>query len=432
MTKNKSKSIYVCSSCGGEHMAWAGKCSYCGEWNTLKEVSARGGSASGGKSGTVEKAKLVKLADIKTSERGRIETGISELDLVLGGGLVLGEVILLGGNPGVGKSTLVWQAAANMKEPVLYIAGEESPEQIKLRAKRLNVVPANISIVDDNILESWIGEVAENPPALLIVDSIQTVQSNDFPASLGSIIQVKECAMKIIQVAKKHNIAVVLVGHVTKEGEVAGPRTLEHLVDAVFYLEGEKGISERFLRAQKNRFGPTDEVGLFKITSAGLSQESDFGRLSPEKILPSGVCRVGVMEGSRVYFAEIQALVQKSQFGFAKRNAVGYDLNRLQMMAAVISRHTKIDLTDFDIFLNTANGYRLRDPIADLAVLMALASSATQKPVSGSTIALGEVDLAGRVHLPESSKRIIKTAQKIGYKIINPKDDLGIIIKKYF
>jgi len=427
--KNKSKTIFVCSGCGGEHMSWAGKCSYCGEWNTLKELKV---DSEKQKNSSQEKAKPVKLSEIKTNEKGRIQTGISELDLVLGGGLVPGEVLLLGGNPGVGKSTLVWQAAANIKEAVVYIAGEESPEQIKLRAKRLSVLPQNITIVDNNILESWIDYVSENPPALLIVDSIQTVQSNEYPASLGSIIQVKECAMKIIQVAKKYNIAVILVGHVTKEGEVAGPRTLEHLVDAVFYLEGEKGISERFLRAQKNRFGPTDEVGLFKITASGLSQESDFGRLSPEKDLPSGVCRVGVMEGSRVYFTEIQALVQKSQFGFAKRNAVGYDLNRLQMMAAIISRHTKIDLTEFDIFLNTANGYKLRDPIADLAVLMALASSAMQKPLSGAMIALGEVDLAGRIHLTESAKKIIKTAQKIGYKIINPKDDLREIIRKYF
>ena len=409
-------------------MTWAGKCSYCGEWNTLRELKVESEKLKGR---NVERAKPVKLSDIKTSEKGRIQTGISELDLVLGGGLVPGEVILLGGNPGVGKSTLVWQAAANIKEFVVYVAGEESPEQIKLRAKRLNVLPRNIAIIDNNILESWIDEVTENPPALLIIDSIQTVQSNDYPASLGSIIQVKECAMKIIQVAKKYNITVVLVGHVTKEGEIAGPRTLEHLVDAVFYLEGEKGISERFLRAQKNRFGPTDEVGLFKITSAGLSQESDFGRLAPGKELPSGVCRTAVMEGSRVYFTEIQTLVQKSQFGFAKRNAVGYDLNRLQMMVAILSRHSKFDLSSYDVFLNIADGYKLKDPVADLAVLMSLASSIASKSISPKILALGEVDLAGRIHLPEKSKKIIKTAQKIGYKVINPIGELKEMIEKY-
>lgn len=409
-------------------MTWSGRCSYCSEWNTLKEVKTQNSNV---KSADVEKARPIKLAQIKASEKGRIQTGISELDLVLGGGLVKGEVILLGGNPGVGKSTLVWQAAANIKKPVIYVAGEESPEQIKLRSERLKVKPANISIIDNNDLESWIDLLSENPPDLLIVDSIQTVQSVDFPSTAGSIIQVKECALKIIRVAKKNNIATILIGHVTKEGEVAGPRTLEHLVDAVFYLEGEKGISERFLRAQKNRFGPTDEVGLFKITSSGLSQESDFGRLSPEKQLPSGVCRTAVMEGSRVYFTEIQALVSKSQFGFAKRNAVGFDLNRLQMMAAILSRHTSFDLSEYDIFLNVSDGYKLRDPLADLAVLMALSSSYKDKAMAGSIIALGEVDLAGRIHLSEESKKIIKTAQKIGYKIANPSGEINSVINKY-
>jgi len=410
-------------------MAWAGKCSYCNEWNTLKEVKSLPRTESRGES--TEKAEAVKIKDIKANEKGKISTGIAELDLVLGGGLVPGEVILLGGNPGVGKSTLVWQAAANLQQPVVYIAGEESPEQIKLRATRLKAEPDNISIIDNNNLESWLDGLNESPPALLVVDSIQTVYSADFPSSAGSIIQVKECAMKIISTAKKLNIATILIGHVTKEGEVAGPRTLEHLVDAVFYLEGEKGISERFLRAQKNRFGPTDEVGLFKITSAGLSEASDFGRLSPQKDLPAGVCRTAVVEGSRVYFTEIQALVQKSQFGFAKRNAVGFDLNRLQMLAAILSRHTKFDLTSFDIFLNVSDGYRLRDPIADLAVLLALASSTVNKPVSGKILALGEVDLAGRVHMGEEAKKIIKTAQKIGFQIANPAGELAGVLAKY-
>lgn len=408
--KSKTRSIYICSECGGEHILWSGKCSYCGNWNTLKEV--KGVDEKIKKS---EQARPIKLSEINPGQKERIQTEISEFDLVLGGGLVSGEVILLGGSPGIGKSTLVWQVASRIRGGVVYIAGEESPEQIKIRADRLGSQFGNITIYDEPNISSWIGQIEKSPPELMVIDSIQTIFDDTFPGSAGSIIQVKECALKIIRVAKKFSIATILIGHVTKDGEVAGPKTLEHLVDGVFYLEGEQGANERFLRSQKNRFGPTDEVGVFTISAEGMSESRDFGRLKPEEESPFGLARTAVLEGSRTYVTEVQALLQKSSYGFAKRNCVGFDLNRLLMIIAVISNHLGIDLSDKDVFLNITDGYRLRDPISDLAVIAALVSAAVKKPLYGNQIIIGEIDLAGRIHLPPYAKKIIKDVQKIGY-----------------
>lgn len=410
--KGKQKNVFVCSECGGEHIAWSGNCSYCGSWNTLKEVKSL---AEDGRAQS-EQARAIKLNEVSPSKQKRLLTKISELDLVLGGGIVPGEVILLGGDPGVGKSTLVWQAASLIGGEAVYVAGEESPEQIKIRADRLGKSYDNITIFDNPDIQSWIEQIKNNPPALLIVDSVQTIFDNRFPGTSGSVIQVKECALEIIRVAKKYSVATILIGHVTKDGEVAGPKTLEHIVDGVFYLEGEKGVTERFLRSQKNRFGPTDEVGVFKISQQGMSEALDFGRLKPEEDLPFGLARTAVLEGSRTYITEVQALVQKTSFGFAKRNSVGFDLNRLLMVIAVVHNHMGIDLSDRDVFLNITDGYKMRDPISDLAVVAALSSAALKKPLPGNQIFVGEIDLAGRVHLPPYAKKVIKDIQKIGYK----------------
>lgn len=409
----KPKSVFVCSECGGEHGVWSGRCSYCGEWNTLKEIT----STIDEKGAAVEKARPINLRDVKSSENLRFKTGIEELDLVLGGGLVGGSVILLGGHPGIGKSTLVLQLAGNIKGKVMYIAGEESAEQIKMRSTRLGKVSNNLMIIESQDLNSWTSLLESDTPSLLVIDSIQTVYDSGIVGSPGSIIQVKESALKIIRFAKRLHIPTVIIGHVTKEGEVAGPKTLEHLVDGVFYLEGESQSSERFLRSQKNRFGPTDEMGVFHLTEKGLVCASDFGRLQPEGKLPVGVVRSAIMEGSRVYFIEVQSLVNKSLFGFPKRNSVGFDLNRLQMLIAVLARHTKIDLNSYDVYLNISEGYHLKDPLGDLAVLVSLAASASNTQVSGRILPIGEVDLSGRIHLTANAKKIIKTAQKIGFKI---------------
>ena len=391
----------------------------CGEWNSLKELKVE--SAAGGRNvglnNNIEKAVPISLGSIKKLDSNRIKTGIEEFDLVLGDGMVPGSVLLLGGQPGVGKSTLVWQVACTMKGRVVYVAGEESPSQIKLRAERLGKNSSDIIIFENQDISSWLEQLEQIKPDLLIIDSIQTVFDSQAAGSPGSLLQVKHCALKVIGAAKRLNIATIIIGHVTKEGEVAGPKTLEHLVDAVFYLEGEKGAAERFLRSQKNRFGPTEEMGVFVLQENGLTSATDFGRLKPRADLPVGLARCAVIEGSRVYFIEVQALVQKSNFGFPRRNAVGYDLNRLQMMTAILSRHTKIDLSSHDAYVNISDAYRLKDPIGDLAVISALASSYVNKSITGNKLVLGEVDLAGRIHLPEYSKKIIKTAIKIGYQI---------------
>jgi len=411
--KANKKIVFVCSDCGGEHLKWAGRCSYCGAWNTLREIE-QVADLGGGKS---EKAEPLKLSEIKSHGTPRFSSGLEEFDLVSGGGLVAGSVTLLGGQPGIGKSTLVWQVSARLAGPVVYVAAEESPEQLKIRAARLGGKTDGLIIFDNPDVTSWLFELEKIKPALLIVDSIQTVFDPGLPGSSGSIIQVKETALKIIRVAKKLNLATILIGHVTKEGEVAGPKMLEHLVDAVFYLDGERGQSERFLRAQKNRFGPTDEMGVFRLTEKGFVSAADFGRLSPENKLPLGVTRTAVVEGSRVYFVEVQALVTKSAYNFPRRNCVGYDFNRLEMLLAILNQRTKVNLSGYDVFINIASGYKLKDPVGDLAVISALASAYTKKSISGKLLSLGEVDLAGRIHLPESAKKIIKAAQKLGYRV---------------
>lgn len=410
MLKKKTKKLYICSECGNEFSKWSGQCSACNAWNSLKESVFETSSAI-----DIKPAKIIDLKDIDNSNYGRIVTGIEEFDLVLGGGIVPGEVILLGGDPGVGKSTLLWQVACTMRGKTFYISGEESPQQIKMRAQRISKNLGGVMLIDEPDVASWINVLEEQKPAFVIIDSIQTIYDSTIAGAPGSIIQIKHCANKIIRIAKKLSIATVLVGHVTKEGEVAGPKTLEHMVDGVFYLEGEKVQNERFLRSNKNRFGSTEEMGVFVLTEKGMQSASDFGRMKPEEEIPFGLARTAVLEGSRTYITEVQALIQKSSFGFPKRNCVGYDLNRLLMMIAVSSNHLDVDLSDKDVFLSISDGYKLKDPSSDLAVVSALLSATYKKPLKGNVIILGEVDLAGRIHLSSQSKKIIKDVRKIGY-----------------
>ncbi len=410
MPKKSNKIIWVCSECGGEHFNWSGKCNYCQAWNTLKEVNDQPSE--------IKSAKLIQpivLGDLKPVTKQRISIGIEEVDLVLGGGLVKGSVLLFGGFPGIGKSTLVWQVASRIKDQVAYVAGEESPDQIKIRADRLGGATKNIYVFDDRNIDNVIVSLRELKPSLVIVDSIQTVYDPSVSGSAGNIVQVRTCALKLIDYAKKNNVAMIIIGHVTKDGEVAGPKTLEHLVDGVFYLEGSQTGQERFLRAVKNRFGSTDEIAIFEMTSTGLKPQPNFGRLKPDSELPEGVSRTAIIEGSKIIFLEIQALVQKTNAMIPRRNAVGYDLNRLHMIAAVISKHLKIDLGSSDIFLNISEGYKLKSTLADSAVAMAIISSARSKPLSGKKLFVGELDLAGNLHLTADSKKIIKLADKAGF-----------------
>jgi DNA repair protein RadA/Sms len=378
-----------------------------------------------------EEVQPKKLADVKQFAQERIPTGIAEVDLVFGGGIVGGSVSLLGGYPGIGKSTLVWQIAANIDGDVLYIAGEESPQQIKIRAQRLGLKKDNIYVIDDEDINKWLPFIKEGRYKLLIIDSIQTVVDSSLGATAGSIIQIKKCALEVIRKAKQLSLSTIIIGHVTKDGEVAGPKTLEHLVDGVFYLEGDRYSMERFLRSQKNRFGPTDELGVFELTGEGLVPFDAFERLKPNEKMPIGVAVTAVCEGSRIYFTEVQALVQKSSFGIPRRNSVGFDLNRLQTIIAVLSRHTKINLLNYDVFINVSEGYKLKDPMGDIAVLSALASSFFNLPTKSGIVLLGEIDLAGRVHLKSSAKKIVKAAKKMGYQTPSAADtDLNQFIGK--
>ncbi len=306
MSKKDKKNIFICEKCGNEFAKWSGQCSACLAWNTLKELSIDFSSTAAGK---VDEATLIRLDQIDNAKITRFTSSLSEFDLVLGGGIIPGEVFLLGGDPGVGKSTLLWQVACLILQNVIYVAGEESPEQIKLRAQRISQKYDNVFVIDNPDILSWSSVVKKSKPRLLIIDSIQTIYDSSVPSSPGSVLQIKHCTNKIIRLAKDNSIATAIIGHVTKEGEVAGPRTLEHMVDAVFYLEGEKEQSERFLRSNKNRFGPTDEMGVFNLGEKGLLSASEFGRIKPEVSVPFGLSRTAVLEGSRTYVVEVQALV---------------------------------------------------------------------------------------------------------------------------
>ncbi len=411
MSKKADRTIWVCKDCGGEHLSWSGKCNYCGSWNSLSQMKESFSLSSD----KIEKIKPILLSDVKSTSGKRIKTSIEELDLVLGGGIVGGSVLLFGGSPGIGKSTLIWQLATKVKGRVCYVAGEESPEQIKIRSERIGKDNKNIFIFDERNIDSVIASLSEVKPELVVVDSIQTVSDPNISGTAGNVVQIRSCTLKLIDYAKRNSVAVIIIGHVTKDGEVAGPKTLEHLVDGVFYLEGSGTGSERFLRAAKNRFGTTDEIGIFEMTSSGLKPEPNFGRLKSDVVLPDGVSRSAVIEGSRIIFLEIQALVQKSPSMIPRRNAVGLDINRIHMIAAIISKHLKIDLSLSDIFVNISEGYRLKSTMADVAVAMAIISSVKSKSLSGNKLYIGELDLSGGIHLSEQAKRIIKVSQKGGF-----------------
>jgi DNA repair protein RadA/Sms len=412
MSKKANKTIWVCRDCGGEHLNWSGKCNYCGNWNTLTEMKDESIST---KSST--KLEPIAINSVRVDSKSRLISSIEEFNLALGGGIVKGSVILIGGQPGIGKSTLLWQVASSVPGNVGYISAEESPEQIKIRSDRLGKSPKNIYILDDRNIDNILNSLKDIKPSLLVVDSIQTIFDPEISGTAGNIVQVRSCTLKLIDYAKSNSVSVIMIGHVTKEGEVAGPKTLEHLVDGVFYLEGLANSPERFLRASKNRFGPTDEIGIFEMKEDGLRASSQFGRMKPSSKLPDGVSRSAVVEGSRVIFLEIQALVQKSATAIPRRNAVGYDFNRLHMIIAIVSKHLRIDLSGFDVFLTVSEGYRLKSTMADVACAISIISSLKNIPLDGDKIFIGELDLSGAIHLSSEAKKIIKFAEKANFKI---------------
>ena len=440
----KSVTHFICQNCGAEFPKWAGKCEQCGEWNTLVEtvVSARSTKHEARNS---KQAQIIKFQDIQNKEVERETTGIGELDRVLGGGLVPGSVVLLAGEPGIGKSTLLTQLAMKLGGKtvgsvltVLYVCGEESPEQIKLRIMRLKRTDLSersvlsLSFLPTTDVDEVISQAGN--PSLMIVDSIQTMATEDLTGMAGSVGQIRECAYRLLNLAKETGVPVFLVGHVTKEGAIAGPKVLEHLVDTVLYLEGDKHHEFRILRSQKNRFGPVDEVGVFTMSGSGLIEvvnPSDVFLEERQKNV-AGSCVAIVMEGTRPVLVEIQALVVPSQLAMPRRVASGIDQRRLQLLVAVLSKRLRLPLATDDVYVNVAGGLNLKEPAADLAVCLAIVSSFKNKPVGAKTAAFGEVGLLGEIRKVSWSEKRIKEAKKLGYsQIISPgtAKDLSTAVK---
>ena len=421
----KTKTVYVCSQCGATSPKWQGQCVECGAWNTLVEQKEQPQATSRFES-LAAGGGVQDLAHIEAKESIRISTGEEELDRVLGGGIVAGGVILLGGDPGIGKSTLLLQAVSALSErmPVLYISGEESAEQIALRARRLKVSSDRVRIFAEIRLEAMLTTLAEEQPAVVVIDSIQTIYSDALQSAPGSVAQVRECAAQLTRYAKRTGTTLFVVGHVTKEGALAGPRVLEHIVDTVLYFEGDTHSSFRLVRAIKNRFGAVNELGVFAMTETGLRGVSNPSALflSQHNEAVPGSCILVTQEGSRPLLVEIQALVDESHAPNPKRLAVGLEQNRLALLLAVLHRHAGVACFNQDVFINAVGGVRISEPAADLAVLMAVVSSLTDRPLPSQTVIFGEVGLAGEVRPVQRGLERLKEAAKLGFnRAIIPK-----------
>jgi DNA repair protein RadA/Sms len=415
----KQTKIYICQKCGERYMRWQGKCEACGQWNSLQESEIEIQGKRGAGQGKVQKP--LKFSDIKGKEVGRYKTGIFEFDRVLGGGFVSGQVVLLAGDPGIGKSTLVLQVmekVSDNKTAVLYVSGEESGQQIKLRADRLGLQTKNVEFLAENNVDDIVPIILQIKPRLVIIDSIQTVTTSIFPSSAGSVVQVRECAARLIDVAKSSNICIILVGHVTKEGSVAGPKTLEHLVDTVLYLEGDRYHSFRILRSFKNRFGSTGEAGVFEMKESGLCEVKNPSQLFLEERQAgvSGSAIVATLEGTRAFLVEVQALCQRTNFGYPRRTSSGFDFNRLQLLVATLSWRCGLPLESADVYLNVAGGFKLDEPAVDLGVCLAIASAILGKVVDPDLVTIGEVGLSGEIRSCSNSEKRILEAQKLGFK----------------
>ena len=415
----RTRTVYSCTECGGQSPKWQGQCPHCGVWNTLVETIATPAPARfqsvAGKTGTVRR-----LASVDAAETPRFPTGVEEFDRVLGGGLVPGGVVLLGGDPGIGKSTLLLQAMAAIgaTRSALYVTGEESVEQVALRAQRLGLVNAPVSLLAEVQLEAIIATMGAEKPEVVVIDSIQTAYTEALTSAPGSVAQVRECAAQLTRLAKQRGIVVIFVGHVTKEGAIAGPRVLEHIVDTVLYFEGDTHSSFRLVRAIKNRYGAANELGVFAMTERGLK-----GVANPSALFLSqhaepvpGSAIVATLEGSRPLLVEIQALVDPVQGGMPKRLAVGLDPQRLALLLAVLHRHGGAETGGYDVFVNAVGGVRINEPAADLAILLAVHSSLVGRPLPAKTLVFGEVGLAGEIRPVQGGQDRIKEAAKLGFR----------------
>jgi DNA repair protein RadA/Sms len=412
---SKATVSYICNECGGHTLKWQGQCPACGAWNSL----AAGAAAAPRRSGYAAEIKGLKLADVEHAEVERVSTGIAEFDRVLGGGLVTGSVVLIGGDPGIGKSTLLLQAAGGQAadRPVLYVTGEESLQQIAMRAKRLEVDTGTLTVLAETCVEHIVQAVKNDPVNCVIVDSVQTMYSEEISSAPGSVTQLRDSAAQLVRLAKTTGTAVLLVGHVTKDGSIAGPRVLEHMVDAVLYFESESDSRFRILRAIKNRFGAANELGIFAMTETGMREVKNpsaiFLSRHPDAVAGSVV--TVSREGSRPLLIEVQALADQSGAGSARRLALGLDQNRLSMLLATLNRHAGVSAYDHDVFLNVVGGVRISETSADLAALVAIVSSLKDRPVPATTIVFGEVGLAGEIRPVSFGEERLREAVKRGF-----------------
>jgi DNA repair protein RadA/Sms len=425
----KGKSVYSCTECGGESPRWQGQCPHCGAWNSLVEGVAEGAAPKHRFAGVARTSSLRKLAEVSALESPRIATDIGELDRVLGGGLVAGQVVLIGGDPGIGKSTLLLQALAQMSAShrAIYVSGEESAEQVALRAQRLGLDSAQLDLLAEIQLERILATLDQAKPELAVIDSIQTLYSENLTSAPGSVAQVRECVAHLARYAKGSGTAIILVGHVTKEGALAGPRVVEHIVDTVLYFEGDTHQSFRLVRAFKNRFGAVNELGVFAMTDKGLRGVSNPSALflSQHSSQVAGSCVLVTQEGTRPLLVEIQALVDAAHAPNPRRLTVGLEQNRLAMLLAVLHRHAGIACYDQDVFVNAVGGVRISEPAADLAVMLAIVSSLTDKPLPRELAVFGEVGLAGEVRPAPRGQERLREAAKLGFtQAIVPRSNL--------
>jgi len=427
----KPKTHYSCTECGGTNNKWTGQCPSCQQWNTLVEalVEAPGNRFSGQPQGLVQGAPVLKLSDIEASDVPRFGTGIDEFDRVLGGGLVAGGVVLIGGDPGIGKSTLLLQALANLSKlkKCLYVSGEESGAQVALRARRLVIDADELQLQAEIQLEKILSTLAEQKPQVAVIDSIQTLYSDALTSAPGSVAQVRECAAQLTRFAKQTGVTIILVGHVTKEGALAGPRVLEHIVDTVLYFEGDTHSSFRLIRAFKNRFGAVNELGVFAMTDKGLKGVSNPSALflSQHGAEVAGSCVMVTQEGTRPLLVEIQALVDASHVPSARRLSVGLEQNRLAMLLAVLHKHAGVAAFDQDVFINAVGGVKITEPAADLPVLLAIQSSMRNKPLPRGLVAFGEVGLAGEIRPAPRGQERLRESAKLGFSVaLVPKANL--------
>ncbi len=416
----KSKTIYVCNECGNESPKWSGKCSACGAWNTLCEMNVSAKKTTSERNLREHRGTLTPITEISVQDEVRFDTGMGELNRVLGGGAVHGSLVLVGGEPGIGKSTILLQICANLccKSKVLYISGEESARQLKLRAERLGVNPESLYVYAGTDMDDIISVSEQIKPDIMIIDSVQTVYRSDLQSTPGSVSQVRECTMSFMELAKGKNITIFVVGHVNKDGYIAGPKVLEHMVDCVLYFEGDKNMSYRILRAAKNRYGSTNEIGVFEMRDKGLVEVKNpsAALLEGRPVDVPGTCVACIMEGSRPILAEIQALVATTAYGTARRMSSGIDYNRSALLLAVLEKRAGFKMGNYDAYINVIGGLKIEETSADLPTLLAIASACRDKPLPCDLAAFGEIGLTGEIRSVSGAQQRLNEIKRLGFK----------------